>query len=62
MRVKLLKPARIHHNAGEVVDVSPAEFNFLVSLGVAVPEVDKTTPETPEAPKTAKKTENRRRK
>jgi len=61
MRVKLLKPARIHHETGEIVDVSPAEFNFLTSLGVAVPEVEKITPETPEAPKTAKRIEKRRK-
>lgn len=37
MRAKLLKDARIRHKAGEIVEVSPAEYNFLVSVGAAVP-------------------------
>lgn len=36
MKVKLLRDARIKHKAGEIVEVSPAEFNFLVSVGSAV--------------------------
>lgn len=36
MRVKLLRDARINHKAGEIVDVSPSEFQFLVSVGSAV--------------------------
>lgn len=39
MRVKLLKPARINHKAGEIVEVSPAEYAFLTSLGSAVDAV-----------------------
>ena len=35
MRVELLKDARIKHKAGEIVEVSPEEFNFLVSVGAA---------------------------
>ena len=35
MRAKLLKDARIRHKAGEIVEVSPAEYNFLVSVGAA---------------------------
>lgn len=52
MKVKLLRDARIRHSAGEIVEVSPAEFNFLVSVGSAV-EVAVNPPakaETPEAP------------
>lgn len=37
MKVHLLRDARINHKAGETVDVSPAEFNFLVSVGSAEP-------------------------
>ncbi len=37
MTVKLLRDAKITHKAGDVVNVSPAEYNFLVSLGGAVP-------------------------
>lgn len=36
MKVRLLRDARIIHKAGEIIDVSPAEFNFLVSVGSAV--------------------------
>ncbi len=57
MRVKLLRDARINHKAGEIVDVSPAELQFLVSVGSAV-EVAVNPPEaeTPEKPaKTVRK-------
>ena len=37
MRVELLKDARIKHKAGEIVEVSPEEYNFLVSVKAAVP-------------------------
>jgi len=52
MRVKLLRDARINHKAGEIVEVSPAECHFLVSVGSAV-EVAVNPPakvETPEEP------------
>ena len=59
MKVKLLRAARIRHEAGEIVEVSPAEAGFLLSTGSAVemtdapkkretPE-DKLKAETPEA-------------
>ena len=59
MKVRLLRDARIKHNAGEIVEVSPAEYNFLVSVGsaveVAVKPLEKV--ETPEEPiKVEKKT------
>lgn len=37
MKVLLLRDARIHHKAGEIVEVSPAEFGFLKSTNSAVP-------------------------
>lgn len=37
MKARLIKDARIKHKAGEIVEVSPAEFNFLTSVGVAEP-------------------------
>lgn len=37
MKARLLKDARIRHKAGEIVEVSPAEFNFLASTKQAVP-------------------------
>jgi len=36
MKVKLLRDAKINHKAGEIVDVSPAEYQFLTSLGSAI--------------------------
>ncbi len=57
MKVKLLRDARITHKAGEIVEVSPAEFNFLVSVGSAV-EVAVNPPakaETPEKTETKEK-------
>lgn len=44
MKVKLVRDARINHKAGEIVEVSPDEFNFLVSVGSAVPEPEKKKP------------------
>lgn len=35
-KVKLLNDARILHKAGEIVEVSPLEYDFLISLGQAV--------------------------
>lgn len=36
MKARLLKDMRINHKAGEVVQVSPEQFNFLMSVGAAV--------------------------
>lgn len=49
MKLKLLRAARIRHEAGEIVEVSPAEAGFLLSTGSA--EIVTETPamrETPE--------------
>lgn len=35
MKLKLLRAARIRHEAGEIVEVSPAEAGFLLSTGSA---------------------------
>lgn len=35
MRVELIADARIKHEAGEIVEVSPEECNFLTSIGAA---------------------------
>lgn len=53
MKVKLLRDARINHKAGEIVDVSPAELQFLVSVGSAV-EVAVNLPEAEVAEKPVK--------
>ena len=58
MKLKLTRAARIRHEAGEIVEVSPAEAGFLLSTGSAVrvieeaprtPEAEAEAPETPEA-------------
>ena len=40
MKVKLIRDSRINHAAGEVVEVSPAEAEFLLSVGSAAPVVE----------------------
>lgn len=49
MKVLLLRAARIRHEAGETVEVSPAEAGFLISTASAV-EVNEAPArrETPE--------------
>lgn len=37
MKVMLLRDQKIRHSAGEIVDVSPVEFNFLISINSAIP-------------------------
>ena len=50
MKLILLRAARIRHEAGEIVEVSPAEAGFLLSTGSAarVAEEAPKTRETPE--------------
>jgi len=36
MKIKLLRDSRINHAAGEIVEVSPAIADFLVSVGSAL--------------------------
>ena len=40
MKVKLLVRNRIDGEAGEIVEVSPEEYTFLVSVRAAVPAED----------------------
>ena len=48
MKLKLLRAARIRHEAGEIVDVSPAEAGFLLSTGSAAVAEAPDMRETPE--------------
>ena len=48
MKVKLIRAARIRHEAGDIVEVSPAEAGFLLSTGSAVEIYEPTVRETPE--------------
>lgn len=43
MRVKLLRDSRINHAAGEILEVSSATADFLLSVGSAIPFVEKAT-------------------
>lgn len=67
MRIKLIQPTNIRHEAGEVVEASPARASFLISCGAAVSaEETKETAtkepkaeavaEVPEVKKTVRKT------
>ena len=49
MKARLLTDARIHHKAGDIVEVSPVEFNYLASTRQAVLYVEeRQAVETPE--------------
>lgn len=48
MLIKLLRDARIRHHAGELVEASPAEAAFLISINSAVEVLP--APETVETP------------
>lgn len=51
MKVLLLRDSRINHKAGEIVEVSPAERDFLTSVGSAVDAViEAAKPEVEEKP------------
>ena len=54
MKVRLLRDTRISHKAGEIVEVSPAEMAFLVSVGSAVEVAMKTPDAEPRTEKRAK--------
>ena len=67
MKVRLLRDARINHKAGEIVEVSPSEFQFLCSVGsaMAVKEAVETVEKAviePEAETTEKKVKRTRKK
>lgn len=52
MKVKLLRDARITALAGEIVEVSPAQADFLISVGSAEKIAEKATqPKVEEAEK-----------
>ena len=57
MKVKLIRAARIRHEAGEIVEVSPAEAGFLLSTGSAVPYTEPVKEEKPEKPEDEKEKE-----
>jgi hypothetical protein len=50
MKVKLIREASIKHAAGEIVEVSPVERDFLVSVGSALDVVDEAVESTKDTP------------
>lgn len=50
LKVKLLRDARIAHKAGDVVDVTPADGAFLISVGSAEELKEKKVAEKATAP------------
>lgn len=64
MKIRLVQDARIKHYAGEIVDVSAEEFNFLTSVGSGVPVLtgaNLSAPETSEEAKTKPKRKSAKR-
>lgn len=57
MKARLIKDARIHHKAGDIVEVSPAEFNYLASTKQAVLFVEEQAAGEEPKKKTRKKAE-----
>ena len=58
MKLRLIRPARISHEAGEIVEVSPEVANFLLGVGSAVKVEEaqkKPTKEEPKKPAKKKK-------
>lgn len=51
MRIKLLKPARIKHNTGDIVEVAPEEAAFLLSVFAAEKIEEEPAPKEKTAPK-----------
>lgn len=54
MKVKLLRAARIRHEAGEIVEVSPSELTFLLSTN-SCELVEEKKAEEPKPKKSTKK-------
>lgn len=49
MKIKLLRDSRVTHKAGEVIDASPAQCEFLISVGSAVRISEAVKKEAPAA-------------
>lgn len=67
MKVRLLRDSRINHAAGEIVEVSPATADFLLSVGSAALVVETASIKVEEiaekavkAPKATPKTTTRK--
>lgn len=45
MKIRLIRRARIWHEAGEIVEVKPEEARFLLSVSSAIPVKEEAEPE-----------------
>lgn len=54
MLIRLLKPANIKHEAGDIVKVSPDRASFLCGVGCAVPVAESKEAEAFEVPEDKK--------
>lgn len=59
MVVKLIRRAKIWHDAGETVAVSPVDADFLIACGTAVPVVTAKQPDG-DGKKTDKKADSKK--
>lgn len=55
MKLRLTRQARIPHEAGEIVEVSPEVANFLIGVGSAVKVEEEPKKPTKEEPKKSAK-------
>ena len=57
MKVRMMRDARPFGRTGDIVEVSPAGFDYVTSLGIAVPVTEaRERAEAPKAEKPAEKT------
>ena len=55
MKVRMMRDARPFGRTGDIVEVSPSGFDYLTSLGIAVPVTEaRERVEVPEVPETIK--------
>ena len=55
MKVRMMRDARPFGRTGDIVEVSPSGFDYVTSLGIAVPVTEaREQVEIPEAPETIK--------
>ena len=55
MKIKLIRDSRISHKAGEIVEVSPVEGEFLLSVRSAIRVTETETEEPKTKPATTRK-------
>lgn len=60
MVVKMIRRAKIWHDAGETVTVSPVDADFLIACGAAVPVVTVNQEPAGDGKKTDKKADSKK--